>query len=89
MEITNDLYNSLLKRREIIAVLEMAGNPGMENVVKAVSEKFKTNPEAIAIKSLKSKFGSQYFEIEAFLYDSTEHKARVEPKPKVKAAGAK
>lgn len=79
-----DFKNSLLKRREIKAVIESSSNPGFANSQKMISEEFKAKEEEIVVKAVKSKFGRNTFLIDAFIYESVKAKDRVEPKKKVK-----
>jgi len=90
MEIISEKKNNLLKRKEILAVITSESNPGFENSKRKIAEKFKTDVEKIAIKSLKNNFGTNDFIINAFIYESTQDKEYVEPKPKAKktAGGA-
>jgi len=87
MDITKDFKNNLLKRRELKLAIESPSNPGFENTKKTISEKFKTEVDNIAVKSLINNFGTNEFMIEAFIYDSKDHKDKIEPKikPKKKA----
>ncbi|PIN93793.1 30S ribosomal protein S24e [Candidatus Pacearchaeota archaeon CG10_big_fil_rev_8_21_14_0_10_31_24] len=84
MKITKEFQNKLLKRKEVEFVIEEKGNPGFEKVRKLVSDKFKAGEDTIAIKYIKSKFGSNDFFIEAFIYDSANDKLNIEPKIKEK-----
>lgn len=88
MEIQNETYNKLLKRKEIQGVIKADSNPGFEQVRQAIAKLSKTDVEKIAIKYLKNNFGSDEFMVEAFLYDSKELKESVEQKQKAKKSGA-
>ena len=82
-----DFYNSLLKRREVIAILSSIGNPGIVQSSKFISEKFKVGEDVISVKRIENNYGSKEFSVHAFIYDSLDDKAKVEPKLKeVKAA---
>ena len=84
MKIIKEIKNDLLKRKEIRFVVESEKNPGIEGSKKILIEKIKSPEENIAIKFVKSKFGSQEFLVEAFVYDSKEDKEKIEPKVKGK-----
>jgi ribosomal protein S24E len=84
MKIIKETKNDLLKRKEIQFVIEAEKNPGFEGSKKVLIEKIKTPEENIAIKFVKSKFGTHEFLIEAFVYNSKQDKEIVEPKQKEK-----
>jgi ribosomal protein S24E len=88
MEILNENKNDLLRRKEIIASLQVNSNPGFEYSKKHLAEKFKADLDKIAIKSIKNNFGTNEFLIEALIYESTEAKEKIESKPKQKKPGA-
>jgi ribosomal protein S24E len=79
-----DFKNSLLKRREVEFEISADGNPGYEKAKEEVASKFSVSEDLIVIKTLKSKFGTNTFLIDAFIYDSKEDLESVEPKAKVK-----
>jgi ribosomal protein S24E len=84
MKAMKDFKNSLLHRREVVVSMQSESNPGFANALKMISEQFKTPEDQIALKAVRSKFGAHDFLIEAFIYDSPEHRNRIEPKIKVK-----
>ena len=84
MKILRDFKNNLLKRKEIRAEMDAVSNPGLAAVSKLVAEHFKTDEKQIVVKRIGSEFGENRFVIDAFIYDSAEVKAKVEPKTKVK-----
>jgi ribosomal protein S24E len=84
MKTIMDFKNDLLKRREIKLIIEAQANPGFSNALKMIAEQFKSKEEEIVVKTVKSKFGRNTFLIDAFIYDSAQDKARIEPKKKVK-----
>ena len=86
MKVLTDFRNELLKRRELKVVVDADSNPGFSNSKKIISEKFKANEENMEVKAVKSKFGRKTFLIDAYIYDSTSDKDRIEPKKKVKKA---
>ncbi len=88
MEIMNEIRNELLKRTEVQFVIQSDSNPGFENSKKAVAEKFRVSEDNIAVKFVKSNFGTHDFFVEAFVYDSPKDKERIEQKKKEKKAKA-
>lgn len=84
MKIIKEFENSLLKRKEIWVNEEYEKNPGIERVKEDISKKFKADKEQIVVRMLVSEFGKKLFKVEAFIYNSVEDKAKVEPKPKEK-----
>lgn len=84
MRIIKEIKNDLLKRKEIQFIVESEKNPGFEGSKKVLIEKIKTPEENIAIKFVKSKFGTHEFLIEAFAYNSKEDREKIEPKVKSK-----
>jgi len=84
MKIISDKKNELLGRREILFAVEGKSNPGFAQAVSIAAKEFETDEGLIAIKSIKSSFGSNEFIIEAFAYNTSEGKMRSEPKPKEK-----
>lgn len=90
MNVTQTKNNKLLKRKEIIAVLDAPSNPGFATAKTTLAEKMKVGEDVIAIKAVRSSFGRGSFVIEAFVYDDVTEKDRIELKPKApkKAPGA-
>ena len=88
MKIINDNKNKLMKRREVSFLVHEDKNPGFA-IAGKVAEHFKSTPELVVVKNVKSGFGKSEFLVDAFIYDSVEAKA-IEPKPKTKkvAGGA-
>jgi len=82
MKVVEKVRNNLLKRNEIIAILVEQSNPGLDKARSLLASEFKVAEELIALKAVHSKFGSNEFTIEAFVYDSIEDKQRIEPQPK-------
>lgn len=84
MKIQSDFNNSLLKRREIVAVLDSDSNPGFSRVLEEIVKKFNVSVENVAIKKIVSGFGESSFVVEFFIYESAQDKEKIEPKKKVK-----
>lgn len=85
MEVKYEKENPLLHRKEVTAILHSEANPSMSDIAKKIAEKFKTEEDKTAIKSIKGKFGRRTFLIKAFIYKSKEDKEKIEPKKKEKS----
>ena len=84
MKVMNDFRNTLLKRREVLFMVNHSHNPGLVYALKITAEHFEAPEENIAIKSVRGKFGRNTFLINAFIYDSKNDRESFEPKIKVK-----
>jgi len=84
MNIIKDFRNDLLKRREVEAIMEADSNPGLNASKKAIAEELKASEDVIVVKTVRGKFGSNEFLIEAFVYDSADDLNSTEPKKKAK-----
>lgn len=73
-----------MKRRELSFRISSESNPGFDFAKKNLSESLKVAEENVVVKVLKNNFGAKDFLVEAFVYDSAEHKDKIEPKAKVK-----
>ena len=82
MKVIDNFRNDLLSRREIKAVVSSNGNPGFAEAGKMVSKNLKVVEENIVVRNVLSKFGRDNFLIDAYVYDSEEHKNKIEPKKK-------
>lgn len=89
MKVNSDFYNGLLKRREILADIEARKNPGFLMSQKEIANHFKVSEELVVVKALRGNFGSSSFLIDAFIYENTGDRDKIEPKKKVKGAVAK
>jgi ribosomal protein S24E len=72
MKIQKDIKNRLMKRRELVLVIESDSNPGFAGVSKVLSEEFKTPEDQILVENVKGRFGSNTFLVKASIYDSKE-----------------
>lgn len=89
MEVIKDFNNKLLKRRELLVNMKVDKTPSMIEAQDAISAGQKAEKDLVVIKSIRNRFGTREFEVEAFVYSNVEQKTKVERKPKVKkAAGA-
>ena len=86
MEITKEIKNDLLKRKEVEASVNSMGNPGTDSITKSLSSHFKTDEENIKINTIKNKYGTNMFDVRAYIYESLEIKKKMEPVKKVKKA---
>lgn len=82
----SNIHNKLLHRKEVVLEIREEKNPGVLKALNIVSGEFKVPVENIVIRRLRSGFGTDKFFVEAFLYDSVEHRNRFEQKPKPKKA---
>ena len=87
METRKDFSNNLLKRRELVVILNKDSNPGFEIVKKEVARKFKADEGLVVLKNVKGEFGSGEFRVDAFIYEDKESMERIEPKKKEKKEG--
>jgi len=85
MEVKYEKENPLLHRKEVTAILHSEANPSVSDIAKKIADKFKTEEDKLAIKSIKGKFGRRTFLIKAFVYKSKEDKEKIEPKKKEKS----
>ncbi len=72
MEILKDFKNDLLKRQEVSLNLEAEQNPNFDDMKKQIAEQFKKSEDVIDVYNIKGSFGSNEFEIDAYIYDSKE-----------------
>lgn len=82
METIRDFDNRLLNRREVSLMIKSNTNPGFENSLKSIVEKFEAAEELIVVNNIYGKFGSNEFVIEAFIYSSPEDKNKLEKRKK-------
>ncbi len=79
-----EFRNDLLKRKEVLVSFEADKNPGFEASKKMVVDKMKVDADKVAVRSVKSHFGSNEFVVEAFVYDTAKDREMIEPKVKPK-----
>lgn len=89
LKILDDKDNKMFNRREIKASTMLEKTPGREEVLKVLSEKFKTPEENIKIKGIHGRFGVKEFTIEANIYTSKKEKDILELKKKKEAEAEK
>jgi len=79
--------NKLLGRKEVTAVMNFdKATPKYDDVKAGLASKFKVEAANIAVQHVYTKFGQTSATVHARIYDSAEQLAKIEPKPKVKAA---
>ena len=83
MNIIRKTKNKLLKRDEITAQIVEESNPGFGKARSLLAAELKISEEHIALKAVRSKFGSNEFTIIAYVYETPEDKQSIEPKIKV------
>ena len=84
MDVVKEFDNRLLKRKEIEVSNQYSSNPGLSRVLEDITKHLNVKEEVVVIKKINSYFGSNNFLIDAFIYDSSADKERVEPKKKEK-----
>lgn len=89
MTVVKELDNKLLKRKEVELVeVSNEGNIGYEKSKKLIAEKFKASEDLIIIKEVYSRFGSNEFIIDAYIYGDAESMKAVEPRNKNEAGAS-
>ncbi len=84
MNIVKEFKNNLLKRKEVEIIGSYESNPGFEKTKHDIATHFKISGELIVIKNVKSSFGSNEFLINAFIYNSSSDREKIEQKKKEK-----
>lgn len=86
LHVKNDKKNALLHRKEVDGTLNYTGaTPSNAQLQEALSKKFGSAADAIAVKHIYGAFGAQTATFEAHVYDTKENLLKVEPKKKEKA----
>ena len=88
MNVISDSKNEHLKRREVRIEVEAEKTPSLVEMQTQVAEKLKAASELVVVKSIRSNFGKNQFQIDAFVYSSVGDKTKFEPKIKVKKDAA-
>ena len=88
------------EEKQVLTLLNSARVDGIEEWVQKfinlpkdrihkIVEKFKGDEESVVVKLVKNNYGANEFLVEALIYDSAEHRNKIEPKKKEKKkAGA-
>ena len=83
LELKEEKENLLFNRKESRFEIQAKVTPSRANIGKLISEKSSVPIDNIEIKKIIGKFGSNFFEITAFIYDSKEDRMSTEKKPKL------
>jgi len=86
---SNKIRNDLLNRHECEFVLSSKGAPSIAAASAAVAREFESEEDRIVIRKISNQYGTNDFLIEALIYDSSDVKLKIEPRPKQKKAEAK
>jgi small subunit ribosomal protein S24e len=81
--ITQQQYNPLLKRKEVVFTInhsQTRGTPTRLEVRNALADMLKTKTEVVYVKSIKTKAGTMIATGEANAYDSLEQAQHIEEK---------
>lgn len=88
LKILKEKENPLFNRKEMSFELSAEITPSHKEVEELISKKLGIPEESIKIKKIAGKFGSKDFIIDANVYESKEHKHKIEKKLKKKVAKA-
>lgn len=87
LKVTSQKENPLLMRKEITASVHFdKATPSNVEVSKALAAKFSAAEDVIVVKKIDGGFGKASAVITAYVYDTKEQKAKIEPKVKAKKA---
>lgn len=78
MEIKTEFNNKLLHRKEIVITLESNVTPSKTDMLKQISDKYKSGEDTIVIDKIEGKFGRKDFSVSAKIYDNLEAKNKYE-----------
>ena len=70
MQITKEIKNELLKRKEVNFLIECDKNPSFSDMKKLISEKFSKDEDCVDVYNINGKFGRKTFLVKAYVYDS-------------------
>jgi small subunit ribosomal protein S24e len=82
VKITSEMYNPLLKRKEVVFEVEhkeTGGTPSRLEVRKMLAATLKTDPELVYVKTMKTRTGTMTAIGQANAYDSIDQGKLVEP----------
>ncbi|MBS3136724.1 hypothetical protein J4401_07265 [Candidatus Woesearchaeota archaeon] len=90
IEITNKKSNELLSRLELEGKITFEGKPtpSNEQAKKMIADSLSTEQSNVAVKKIKTNYGSNSAVFRAYSYSNSEVMARIERKPKVAKAAA-
>lgn len=84
MKILQDKENNTIGRKELVVELEKESSPNYVEITEMISENLKADKELVIVKKIKSSFGKNIFEIQAFVYKNKESKEKFERKKEKK-----
>jgi len=82
VEITSQIENPLLKRKEVLFILrheEEGRTPSRPDIKKAVAASLQTNPDLVFIRRVVTRTGTHEASGIANVYESLEQAKRIEP----------
>lgn len=82
IKIIEENENQLFNRKEVNLIIESISAPKRSEISKFLSDKFSIPEENIQIESIKGKFGTNNFNIRAYIYYSKKDKDEIELKKK-------
>ncbi len=88
MEMIKDFNNKLLKRRELLVNMKVDKTPSNIEAQDSIAAEQKADKDLVVVKSIRNRFGTREFEVEAFVYQTADQKLKTEMKPKVKKVAA-
>ena len=83
LKIINEKENPLFNRKELEFEVQSNITPSKIDVGKSISEKFSTELDTIEIKRILGRFGSNFFKIIAFVYNTKDDRMSTERKPRL------
>jgi small subunit ribosomal protein S24e len=87
LRITQQKENALLHRKEIMASVTFdKATPSNVEVSKALATKLSVSEDSLIVKHITGGFGKLTAVVTAYVYESKEQKAKIEPKVKAKKA---
>lgn len=81
-KIIKEKENPLFNRKEISFEISAEITPSHKEILELVSKKLSVPEESVKIKKINGRFGSKVFLIETNVYESKEHKHKIEKKSK-------
>jgi len=81
LKILSQSENKLFRRKEAVFEVASLSAPRNDEVIQAISKKFSSPEDAVAIKKIGGRFGTKSFKISANIYSSKEEKDAIEVKP--------
>lgn len=80
IDITSEVENKLLNRKELIISIDYEGaTPPRKEIREAIGRKIGVNPELVAVRNITNEYGKQTIRIEAHAYSKKELYQKYEP----------